>query len=216
MHFIYPKKQRNSKLGKGVASTYGAKDTCPSTCPMLKSGACYGRSGFVNLFFDKTSSGNIRKELNDFIQSLPLNSIIRHNIVGDLCLNNGGINFEYVNAMSESHLKRIDVRGWNYTHAWRLFENNPFKHIPNLNVIASCETLQDVKEAKTKGFNTAIVVKENSTPKTMPTGVKICPHSLSKGKITCFKCRLCLKKDYPYTIAFPLHGSRKRNWKAEI
>ncbi len=214
--FVYPNKQRNRKIGKGVASTYGAKDTCPSTCPLLKSGACYGKMGVTNLHFKEKSSKNTNKELIAFIQSLPLNSIIRHTITGDFCRKNKSIDRKHVNSLIEGHIRRPDVKGWTYTHAWRKFKKNPFKDTPNLNVIASCETLKDIKEAKEKGFNTAIVAKENSTVETMLDGIKICLHTLSKGKITCSKCRLCLKKDYPYTIAFPLHGAGKRNFEASV
>ena len=208
------KKHKNRKIGKKIFYTYGTKDTCPAGCPLLLNGACYGRSGRTNLAFDKSYNKNTIESFYTFMAELPEGATVRHHITGDFGIN-GKLNFPYITAFILAHYARPDLKAFFYTHMWREFKNNPFKCLPNVNSIASCETMDDIKEAKARGWNVATVVKENSTPKTMPIGIKICIHALTGGKVTCSDCMLCAKKTMP-VIAFPLHGSTRRNFEATI
>jgi hypothetical protein len=88
-----------------------------------------------------------------------------------------------------------------------------------VSVLASCETAADVREARARGYTTALVVEEFArkqrhqlrldTGKAAGADILPCPQQTSKR--TCTECRLCFddKKLHQrgYSIAFELHGT---------
>jgi hypothetical protein len=200
-------RQRNSKLGKGVMSTYRGKKTCPPDCPMFK--ACYAKCGPANLAFSKPMQKNEGDKLFAFMQSIPQGKTFRHHVTGDFG-RNGKLDYEYIAAFILAHYSRPDVTAWTYTHFWRSFTKNPFQG-SNVNVNASCETLQDVKEAREKGFDAVLVTKS----KEVPQGAILCRHAQSNGKVQCKDCLMCATKNHP-TIALPIHGNLKKYFTPEV
>jgi len=79
-------KSRNQKVGKVPVSTSG-KQTCPDTCPLKESGACYADGGPLSLFWDKVSKQEAGTDYNSFVDAvrgLPDGQFWRHNQAGDL------------------------------------------------------------------------------------------------------------------------------------
>lgn len=71
-----------------------------------------------------------------------------------------------------------------YTHSWR-----QCKDYYKMFCMASCDTLDDVKEAKARGWRPFYVMPEVSIP---PKGFFTCPASKEGGKkTTCAKCNGC-------------------------
>ena len=79
-------KSRNQKVGKVPVSTSGKK-TCPDTCPLKASGACYADGGPLALFWDKVTKQEAGAPYDLFVKqvaALPEGQFWRHNQAGDL------------------------------------------------------------------------------------------------------------------------------------
>lgn len=79
-------KSRNKKTGNIPVSTSG-KHTCPESCPLKASGACYAMAGPLNLFWNKVSenkAGATYERFLDQVRALPDGQLWRHNQSGDL------------------------------------------------------------------------------------------------------------------------------------
>jgi hypothetical protein len=101
---------------------------------------------------------------------------------------------------------------WTYTHSWRDVARRSWGDV---NVLASCETVEDVQAARARGYQTAIVVDEFERDSRYAHGkwpnvvdVIPCP-SMTRG-VSCSDCRLCMSKQiggtWRATIAFEVHG----------
>lgn len=79
---------------------------------------------------------------------------------------------------------------WSYTHAWRDVERKAWGRV---SVLASCETLADVRSAHHKGFAAALVVERHPDDGKAFTafGVKHIPCPSQTRDIKCTDCRLC-------------------------
>jgi hypothetical protein len=98
---------------------------------------------------------------------------------------------------------------WTYSHAWRGLSRKTWGSI---SVLASCESVQDIGDARRRGYATAIVVPEHSTRSLYRMGrTKILPCPEQTSGVACADCRLCMRDDYlrdaGITIAFAAHGS---------
>ena len=103
---------------------------------------------------------------------------------------------------------------WTYTHAWKKVGRKAWGSI---SVLASCDSLEQVHEAKRKGYATALVLDHfEETKAHYRAGVKIVPCPQETGRVPlCTDCRLCFKDDLlrqaDITIAFAAHsGGAKR------
>ena len=79
-------KSRNKKTGNIPVSTSG-KQTCPDSCPLKASGACYAMTGPLGLFWHKVSTGDAGASYDHFckqVAALPDDQLWRHNQSGDL------------------------------------------------------------------------------------------------------------------------------------
>ncbi len=95
---------------------------------------------------------------------------------------------------------------WSYTHAWRDLDPKQFDYV----VRASCETPEEVLEARALGWEAVLVVAEGSPV----IGTKIgdrqvvqCPATNGKAA-NCENCRLCGRN--AAVVAFPVHGAKKK------
>ena len=210
-------KSENRKTGP-IATTYRGKQSCPTECPQFKT--CYAKFGCTNIQFDLAGKKQIDREavlIGKFIRSLPPAHKLRHFVAGDL-LKDGKIDRVFIKSMIRAHIRRQDLKGWGYTHAWARFKKNPFANIESLTISASCENGKQIKQARKKGFDTVITVPENT-----PSGLSIYQQekilvclSQVHEDITCEKCMICFKKNRTFSVAFRAHGVAKKkiDWAA--
>jgi hypothetical protein len=99
-------------------------------------------------------------------------------------------------------------RVWTYTHSWRRIPAHAFWPISTL---ASCETPDQVKAARRRGYAPALVVEKFPKGKRpfVVAGTKFIPCPAETIGKTCVECRLCLDADLRGMgagIAFQVHG----------
>lgn len=200
----------NSKLGP-MSTTYAAIGSCPSTCPMLKSRACYGMSGPIGWQWGKLSGNGavaIAKAEAAEIAKLTGWYDLRIHTLGD-CSNDAAAKIVADAAMR--FMRKRNRSAFGYTHAWRKVARRSWGKV---SMLASCETTADVREARAKGWATAMVVKEfQSDTAHVIDGIKVVPCPEQTGRApSCAHCRLCMQdeklKAANVTIAFHAHGPR--------
>jgi hypothetical protein len=169
-----------------------------------------------------------------------LNNGVRLHVVGD-CVTPAAARTvnkaveEYVREYLQGSGVRADKltkNVWNYTHAWRDVPRSAWS--PNISVLASCDTVDQLEEATAKGYGCAVVVPDyvqesldKETGKatysrkafTAPNGFKLipCPHEVqdkngnNNNRVWCLECGLCMKDDWlrqnKAAIAFAAHTS---------
>lgn len=170
----------NEKTGMS-ATTYAANPSCPTAhnssraCPFLDSG-CYGNVGRVGIQMSMRNSAAGGKHsskvtpediANDEAASIltAIESIKAEQTKGSrnkktsvfnpLRLHVAG---DCVTAKAASILadatSKWGNKVWTYTHAWRDVPRSAWGHI---SVLASCETLEDIKKAHARGYAVAYV-----------------------------------------------------------
>jgi len=79
----------------------------------------------------------------------------------------------------------IDVLG--YTHTWRHPDSQPLKKY----FLASCDTWQEVEEARGNDWYTQIT--DTGTLSPTPAEIKpvLCPNQITAGNVKCRDCMLC-------------------------
>lgn len=216
---LYGKPGSPKWAGLPIAATsrkIGAQEggTCPTTCRFLPkdqggNGACYaagGPQGFVHRRsgYDASDGGAYA----NFVKSLPQGYWIRLHVSGDFALN-GAPDWDYIRKVKNAHAERPDLTAWAYTHLWREMSAQTFADT-NLTVRASCETPQEVEEAKRLGWQTVMVGRSDETRRAWRDGetrYALCPE-VAVGT-ACRYCGLCAK-DNDLTIVFPAHGQSKK------
>lgn len=216
----------NAKLGSGVSATYVSQSTCPASCPLQGAG-CYaehgGPLGYTtrqrNAAGADTGPLELLQREADGIDGLPARrGLLRVHVVGDV-LNAAGA------AIIAGAMQRYDRRGgtsWTYTHAWR---EVPRAVWGAANVLASCESPQDVRDAHAAGYAAALVVESYPTPRAYDLdGLTVipCPWEAGTGGngagegdkgATCRDCGLCTRVPFleasGRVIAFAAHGSKR-------
>jgi len=184
----------NKKLGKRrMAATYReAGPTCPRDCPMLGNG-CYAQRGHVRF---AGADGGVEIDFEDlelFIRRCAKDRrIIRHHVSGDFMGPDGTVDFMYIRELAGLHATTRAL-GYGYTHAWREIPHEWFEDAATLTINASCTNTEEVREAKTLGYQTVVTVPPGTTSG-MHDGVHItiCPADGCKDMV-CADCRLCMK-----------------------
>jgi len=185
--------------------------SCPSTCALLNNG-CYAQFGHVAIQMHGQYSDNdgdiFLRELN----RIPQGAALRLHVSGDVMRDGGKdgsnvLDVEYLNALIEGAKRRPDVSMYGYTHAWRQIDRNEFVFPSNLTLNASCDTQEDVAEARAAGWDTTTVVPAETPGKRYGDTV-VCQNKTTG--LTCDKCRLCFKSNRSLTVAFKAHGVSKR------
>jgi hypothetical protein len=206
-------RSKDKKTGMVVAS-YSPKSTCPDSCT-LKTGGCYAWGLFyINILGGKLERGAIKYASLKEAVSERLNScrIVRHRIAGDVV---GDV---------EQTLKECDevveagLINIGYTHTWKEEASQPLKKWFR----ASCQTEEEVSEARGMGWATTLIVPPNSPKsKKLSNGemAYLCParHDVpGKQDITCNTCTLCKVNDHTRskTVMFEVHGSTNTIKKA--
>lgn len=208
----------NSKNGKTgiVSATYGPIKSCPDACP-LKNNGCYAQLG--NVFFtvkrlnkaveeNDASLENIAEFEAKEIDKLSGKNPLRLHVSGDCRTNECA---KILAAACERYTKKHGQPVWTYTHAWRDIDRSSWGKI---SVLASCETLEQCKEASAKGYATALLRPEPFQKTIKENGLRLVPcKELTKG-ISCTDCKLCFKdKAKDRVICFFPHGCKAKEVK---
>jgi hypothetical protein len=152
--------------------------------------------------------------LNNYTSRKP--KFIRLHGVGDCSTNETA---DIVSEAAENYLIRTGKIVWTYTHGWREVLRKFWRKV---SVLASCESIADIKEARSLGYATAIVVPKHPSRKAYYMGdekIIPCPEQTTKG-ITCDKCRLCWDDQkliaLKATIGFEAHGDKAKQIQAKL
>lgn len=185
--------------------------SCPSDCRLLNAG-CYAQAGNVAIQMRGRYSENDGDIFLREIERLPHGAALRLHVSGDVMRDGGKdgsnvLDVEYLNALIEGAKRRPDISMYGYTHAWKRINREEFVFPANLTLNASCDTPEDVVEARAAGWDTTTVVPAETTGKRYGDTV-VCPNQTTG--LTCDKCRLCFKSNRPLTVAFKAHGVSKR------
>jgi site-specific DNA-methyltransferase (adenine-specific) len=220
---IAKSKSGNKKLG-GVATTYAAQTSCPSSCVFFDGGGCYAESGKVGITARRLNAGAklqpsgpyevavAEAEAIDDISVVPERPLRLHT-VGDCATDVAAF---LVSDASGRYRARGGGPVWTYTHAWRDVSRESWGDV---SVLASCETESDVRAAQERGYATSIVIDTEfkkkgryrlSAEDGQAEGVEIFPCLEQTIGRTCADCTLCFDdkalKERGYTIAFHVHG----------
>lgn len=225
----------NAKTGN-IIQSYSSRSTCPEKCP-LKACGCYAEGYYTRKIWDRCDSPNdtryvaneeqlrltLLEATKQHLKGASNNSpvLFRHNVAGDVAIegtsviDSSRINIladavEYVNTLFPDSLK-----GYTYTHctinkdAASIIQDAASK---GFLINASCETIQEVVQAKALGINTVITsVSPDETKMALKaSGIPSaqCPAQTHAGR-NCDECRLC-SRDRKTTIIFGVHGSASK------
>jgi len=215
-------KSENSKTGP-VSVTYAPIQSCPKTCPFLDSG-CYAQTGHCGIHLGRLNNAAremkvttplaIAKEEAKAISLLNGDKPLRLHIVGD-CKTVKAV--EVVAKAALEYKSKDNQPVWTYTHAWREIPRAKWGCI---SVLASCETINEAKQAMKRGYAASIVrLKEFSHPFVWEDVIMMPCLEMTKG-IKCDKCGLCLNSDALIAknkvVCFFPHGSGTNKAKDAI
>lgn len=206
----------NKKIGNIAATYLPIEKTCPKTCPLYQSKACYAMGGNVGLQvirLEKLSKGQsaydiVRKEAREISAFGPKanGKALRLHVSGD------------VRSPKAAYLLGVAAKKWDgkvysYTHSWRNIPRSVWGE--SISILASCESIEDAKQALERGYAPSIVVDTHKTDKAyFQDGIKVIPCPSQTRDVTCEQCKLCMKdnvlKEQNAAIAFAVHGSRKK------
>lgn len=205
---------QNRKLG-AVSATYASQSTCPLSCP-LRGAGCYAEAGRMGLHTRRLNDSSVtdpvdvaRVEANA-IDKLTGRFPLRLHVVGD------SPNAECARIVSDAarrHSAKFGQPVWTYTHALDV----PRESWGDVNVLRSCEKIEDARTALDEGYAAAMVVpefKQDTAYKIADdlTGIP-CPEMTGKAD-SCLSCGLCMKADKlrasRKVILFAAHGTRSK------
>ena len=184
----------NSKTGK-VSATYAPIETCPSSCPFLNNG-CYAQTSHTGMHASRLGKNARKNKITtplklakieaDAIRNLKGENDLRLHVVGDCKTSKAA---EVLAKASAEHNAKNGKKVWTYTHAWREIPREKFG---NISVLASCETLEECKQAMKRGY-AASIVRLKPFNGTMPfAGLKMTACKEITKSIQCDKCRMCM------------------------
>lgn len=198
---------KNKKVGVASA-TYVGQQTCPSTCVLFRNG-CYAETGPMGIHTSRLNASpvtdvqQIAEAEAEAIDTLSGRLDLRVHVVGDCTTPEGA---RAVGLAMNRHEAKHGRRAWTYTHAWRDVHHDDWQ---GATVLASTETVGQVRDARARGYASALVVDEF---RRLPRGEGFvhCPNQ-SAG-ISCVDCGLCLNPRlgrHGITIVFEAHGVQK-------
>jgi hypothetical protein len=210
---IVIEKSRNTKTGP-ISCTYAPDISCIDLCPVKE--FCYGNFGYCRMIKKRIKDasgtpGEIAQEEASGINELSGKRPLRVHIVGD-AKTAGAANIlgDAMVKYSEEH----EQSSWTYTHGWRYIHEDEWN---GANVVASCETVEHIREARDQGYAGSIIVPEYRDTKPFFFNGELiapCPAVLSEKETTCFDCLLCADTDYlkrsKMSVGFTPHGTRER------
>lgn len=219
---IAVEKTENKKTGP-MSATYVSQETCPVECPLRGSG-CYAETGRVGLITNRlnaasksarVSQARIAREESEAIRQLTGARVLRVHVVGD-CRTN--MSADTVASAMEAHTAKHGQPSYAYTHAWRAVARESWR---TTSVLASCESADDIRDARKRGYGTVIVVDFFQSDKAYKhNGERVVPcPAQTRGK-TCVECRLCFDgdalRDRQTSIAFAAHGVQAKRVRTKV
>ena len=210
MQAIAVENSGNSKLG-GMSTTY-ASLTCPKDCPFLKSRSCYAFHGPMNLhraiICDKRANSklSIARQEARAIDTLSGRWPLRIHTIGD-CSTAAAA--RTIASAAHRFMAKHNEAAYTYTHAWRTV---PRKAWGKVSVLASCETVAEVRAAKAKGYAATLVLEKFASDSVHEVnGIRVMPCLKQVGRSrSCLDCGLCMKeaalKKSGTAIGFKVHG----------
>lgn len=183
----------DAKLGPGWGATYrpvGA--SCPRDCPLLGNG-CYAQRGRVVIHSKRAA----RARTVDPLRKLDGCGRVRWEVSGDNFKSDGSLDEAYVTAKFAWHRRNQGAISLGYTHGASEFEAagyGPTRWPAGFNLLASCHSLAEAQELRSRGWRTARVVEDETTE--LDVCERLCPYDLAKHrgtkpKTNCATCRLC-------------------------
>ena len=208
-------KSKNEKIGI-TSATYVSQQSCPSSC-RLRTKGCYANYHLVGLTTRRLNEQaadldavTLAENEASAIRSLTGKRPLRLHVVGD-CSTDAAARI--VSNAADEYRAKDNAPVWAYTHAWRDVARESWNGV---SVLASCESVAEVKEAMAKGYGTAMVVAEHSGHAAKAVdGIKMLPCPSQTGKSeSCVTCKLCFDADRlretSTVICFEVHGA---GWK---
>jgi len=208
----------NPKTGP-IPVTTSERSTCPPECPLNRNG-CYADAGYyTRTHWDKVTAkerGTDWQGFLDNVRKLPMGTLWRHNIAGDLPNVAGVIAGK---ALADIVTANKRKNGFTYTHCDPFKADNK-KHIADANqggftVNLSADSLDQADEYLALELPVVTLLPEDA-PKVSftPNGARVvrCPATVRED-VSCATCGLCARADRSYAIGFPVHGSQKSKIK---
>ncbi len=202
----------NAKVGK-VSVTMVSQASCDPSCKFLSSG-CYAEQGLQGMHtraLNKSTGDAGKLDLARAearaIRGLTGKRPLRLHVVGDASTTQAA---RILGKSADEYRERFGSPVWTYTHAWRKVARKAWGAV---SVLASCETLADVRKALARGYAPALVVSRFGSRKaSVVDGVRLIPcPSQTTDAVTCETCRLCWNDralvDRNAVIVFEAHGS---------
>ena len=220
-----------------VCSTYTSIEaTCPESCPFKRdangvAGGCFADAGYTGRAIkildaaarwhdmSPTSMANmvISQEVAHIDQAFHGKPVPQDGARGgrDLRLHVGGdVGTTFGAQLLGRAATRWRSRGggavWTYTHRWRDIPRSAWG--PDVSVLASCETADEMNEARERGYPPAVTVPQHPSKKAYAmkgTDTKVIPCPFETKGTVCSECRLCLDVDLMKmnkAIGFAVHG----------
>jgi len=222
----------NSKIigSKKADATYvSIKASCPNSCALKESG-CYaqlGNTGMQVKRLDDQATGMsaldlARAEAKAIDNSykggpVPAGRDMRLHVSGESRTVTGS---RIINKAIGRWKQRGGGNCWSYTHAWKNVSREEWS---NVSMLASIDSIADVKAARKQGYAPAMVVAEFDSPKTFKVkgcDTKWIPCPAQTKEVGCTDCKLCFNANRLYEgnfgIAFAAHGIKKNTIKRRL
>lgn len=221
---------QNSKLGECATTTVSAV-TCPASCPFLN-GGCYAEYDQTSIQWKRATAGTggmsaleVAKSEAAAINALPATRDLRLHVAGDSPTRDGtrAVAEACFNYVARGLVLGKRLAAFGYTHAFRTVLRSDWWAV---SVLASCETVADVRSAWRRGYAAALTVPQfpNGAKafevKDGDEAVKCIPCPAQSAEKTCSECRLCMDDRRLLAertvIAFAVHGSGSKRAKERL
>lgn len=210
-------KSGDDKTGP-LAGTYRTHESCPDTCAFLPRkydgpGGCFGTGRIGHIAEQYGVCDSDYRKVRALAVDMPAGHTFRPNIVGDFNQGDGTPDWSYIRACNYVAETRTDCTVFAYTHLWRKIDRNAF----GFPVRASCETIQDVLDARERGYSAVIV--DNGTLDFATADAETGAHFMTCRHTThgtqCVDCGACCR-DSNLVIVFPVHSASAKLASAAI
>lgn len=224
----------NAKTGD-IIQSYSARSTCPESCAFKHNG-CYADGYYTRKQWERCEDkqdkryiingdhlrlGLLEGAFNKLRKDPSRSILFRHNVAGDIAIEGTSIiDVNRVNTIAkaiEGANKVVGeiVKGYTYTHCTIDLNASDVIHdaaSKGFLINASCETAEEVRNAKALGINSVIAsVDPKETEKELKAmglhGVQ-CPAQTKEG-VSCDTCRLCAR-DRKAVVIFGVHGTASK------
>lgn len=229
---IYVSDSGNAKIigSKKADATYvSIKGSCPNSCA-LKAEGCYAQLGHTGIQvhrLDNQADGMsaldlARAEAKAIDNSykggpVPAGRDMRLHVSGESRTVTGS---RIINKAIGRWKQRGGGDCWSYTHAWKNVSREEWS---NVSMLASIDSIAEVKAARKQGYAPAMVVADFDSPKAFKVkgcDTKWIPCPAQTKEVGCTDCRLCFDADRlhdgNFGIAFAAHGIKKNTIKRRL